>query len=231
MGSKSSTPPAAPNPADQAVQISNARDITDPREAQRFYDILSNPNYGLLPSTQLQEDVRSQVFPQEQQVRQQLGTNVLGALSSPTGISPEQQAAVTARRSQAQGELQKAIRERANLGGGLYGGNAIDQEAKSVGELQNAFAESDINRETTARLNAIQSAIPYLQLLFPNSGIVAPQFQSAVQSPDTYSSALTTQRGQDMTFQAQQDANRTALYSALFSGVGSGVGAFMGAKK
>ena len=231
MGSKKAEDPKpVANPTDQADSIYQAKLKYDPLAAQQSYDMLANPNSGLLPTTQLFENVRQQVFPQESQVRNQLAMNILQNLVSPTGISPDQQAGITARRGEAQNNLVDAYRTRANLGGGLFGGRAAQEETRAVGELQNQFAEEDIQREERTRLNAIQAAMPFLQILYPEVGLSSPQFQSAVQSPDSYNSSLVTQRGQDLQNQQAADANRTALYSALFSAAGQGAGAFAGAK-
>jgi len=227
MGSKKSEAPApVASPEQQAGQLSAAHDIYDPQAAQRSFNILANPNYGLLPTTQLQEDVRKQVFSGENDVRSQLLQNILANLQSPTGISPDQQSAITARRGTAQQELVGALRDRANLGGNLYGGRSALQESRAVGDLQNQFAEQDINRETQARQQAIQNAVPILQLLFPQAGITAPQFASPVQSPDTLANSLLQQRGQNIGY--QQSQNNNPLISALFSGLGTAAGGFLG---
>lgn len=226
-GGGGNSEPETPNPTVQAGQISAARDQYDPRDAQRLFEIFSNPQYGAGAFTAEQQRIRRDLFPQEEAVRNQLSQRILANLQSPTGISPEQQLAIDARRGLAQGELQKALRERANLGGGLYGGRSIQEEQRAVSELQNQFAEEDIGREERSRLNAIQGAIPYLQLLFPQAGISAPQFQSSVQDPNQYASGLIQQRGQNIQNQSSQDASRSALYSALFQGLGAtGAGAF-----
>ena len=240
MGSKKSSPapapqPALPDPVEQARQINQANIEQLGPAAKAYFDVFSNPQYGALPTTQLFEQIRQQVFPQETSVRNQLAQNILQNLISPTGITPDQQTAITQRRSQAQAEVQKAMRERANLGGGLYGGRSQDEEARTVSDLQNAFAEEDIGREERSRLNAIQSALPFLQILFPDVGITPPQFTSPVQSADTYASSLAQQRGQNIQQQIsaqqlaqQQQQSNNALYSALFSGLGTAAGGFLG---
>lgn len=229
------TPPPVPDPTAQAEALVNAQISQAPRAAQAGFDILSNPQYGLLPTTQLYEQARQQAFPQENLVRNQLAQVILQNLISPTGISSEQQSSINTRRQQSQGELQRALRERANLGGGLYGGRSAEEEGRAVSDLQRAFSEEDVNREERSRLNSIQAALPFLQLLFPNVGITNPQFTNPVQSPDTYSSSLTSQRGQDIQqqiaaqqAQAQQQASQSALYGALFQGLGTAAGGFLG---
>ena len=131
--------------------------------------------------------------------------------------------------------MQRAIRERANLGGGLYGGRAEEQEARTVSELQQAFAEEDINREERNRMNALQGAITLLQLLYPNLQLTQPNFQSVVQDPNTLASSLLSQRGQNVQgsiasqqLAQQQALSDSALYSALFQGLGQAGGGFLG---
>src|SRR3990167_4467096 len=130
MGSKKSEP--IPPPQQQAGDIYQAQLQYDPLAAQKNYGILASSEYGLQPTTQLFENTRQNVFPQETAIRDQLAQNILGNLVSPTGITTGQQEAIDTRRGQAQTELQKALRERANLSGGLYGGRAADEETRAV---------------------------------------------------------------------------------------------------
>ena len=234
--SQPAPPPPAPNPTVQAQALVDAQIAAMPRAAQLQYDINANPNYGIQATTQLQETARQNVFPQETQVRNQLALNILQQLLSPTGITSDQQGAINTRRQDSQSQLQTALRERSNLGGGLYGGRSMQEEGRLVGELQNAFAEEDIGRQERARLNAIQSALPLLQMLYPNVGITNPNYVNPVQSADTYSSSLTSQRGQDvqqqiaqMNAEAQRQAAQSAMYGQLFAGVGSAAGGALGA--
>jgi len=224
-GSKKSEAPAAvANPTQQAADINAAQSQYDPLAAQRAYQIYTNPEYGAGAMTRYNEQQRSDIFPNETAARNQLVQNILGQLQSPTGITPDQQGAITARRGEAQTNLVQALRDRANLGGTLYGGRSALDEGEQVGNLQNIFAEEDINREERARQQAVSNAIPLLQLLYPDVNITAPQYQSPVQDPGTYASSLLSQRGQDMQYQQAQDANKNALYSALFQGLGTAAG-------
>ncbi len=222
MGKKAPEP-AKPNVGQQAQEITNAQIATNPQLAQSSYNIQANPEYGALPLTQLYESIRQQVFPQQYAVSNQYAQNALGQLQSPTGITPEQQAAITARRGQATGDLQRALRERANLGGNLYGGRSIEEEGRQVANLQNQFAEEDIDREERARLNSYQTALPLLQMLY-NQQIQTPQFQSATMSPDSYSGAMQNYGNQ----MVQQQGNQSQLYSALLGGLGTAAGGFFG---
>ena len=228
MGKSKSSPPPAPSPVQQAQQISQARDITDPAEAARQFGILSDPNTGLGPTTQLFEQTRQDAFPGESAIRAALIQNVLGNLQSPTGITPQQQTGIDERRGLAQENVVEGLRTRANLGGGLFGGRAAQTEQRAVGELQSGFAEEDIAREERSRLNAIQAALPLLQILFPSVGITPPAFQSAVQAPNQLASSLTSQRGQDVSLQQSQNQMQAALLSSLFGGLGTAAGGALG---
>ena len=219
MGKSKTPEPPKPNVGQEAQQITNARIATDPQLAQSSYNIQANPNYGALPLTQLYESIRQQVFPNQSAVSNQLSQNVLGQLQSPTGYTPEQQAALDARRGLAQNNLVTALRNRANLGGNLYSGLSGQQEANSVSDLQNQFAVEDISNQRQARNDAYSQAIPILQMLY-NQQIQTPQFQSATQDPNTY--ANNVQQSNIVGYNAQRadDLARSQLYTALFSTLG-----------
>lgn len=231
MGKKNSEAPK-PEPIDPVAQARanvQAQVEAIPQAAQLQYNVLQNPEYGLLPTTQLSEDVRKQVFPNEQAVREQLVQNVLGQLSSPTGLTSEQEAAVTSRRDQAQKELQDALRTRANLGGGLFGGRSQLTEQRAVQDLQNQFVEEDIARQERNRLNNAQLALAISQILFPNVGLQQPQFINPVVDPSTQFSGAVTQEGQRVAAQTAQDQTNAALQSALYQSLGQAGGSLFGA--
>lgn len=225
-------PPPAPTPGETAAGVAQAHLDYDPKLAQQSYDILTNPDYGVNPTTAAFNQARRQNFQGESAVQDQLLQNVLAQLQSPTGYTPEQQTALDARRGQAQQELVKSMRNRANLGGGLFGGRAAAAESRDVSNLQNQFASEDIGNQERARLNAFQAALPALQILFPEVGINAPQFQSAAPSGDAAYSGALQARGQDISLAqsnaANAAANRSALYGALGSAVGQIGGAYAG---
>jgi len=233
--------PAAPVPTagETAEDIAKAKLKYDPIMAQQAYDIQAGPA-GMQQWTQLAENVRQSVFPQEQGVREQLGTNILQQLLAPTGASPEQQAAQEAIRSREMQRLSQGVRERANLGGTLFSGGAQEQERLARQEMGQAYSTEDISRDATQRQNALLAAYPYLQLLFPNSGIQAPQFQSAVPSAESQLSAVLAGRGQDVGLASsvfgtqagmynQSSANQSQLQSAMWGALGQGIGGGIGA--
>lgn len=223
MGKPSSPEPSAPDPYQQASSIQQAQNAFNPQAAQLQYNILSNPQYGALPTTQLYENIRQQVMPNENAVRNQLVQNILQNLQSPTGINPQQQAAIDARRQQTQDRVVAASRNNANLGGNLYGGHQQYNESQAVQDLQNQWGEQDINRQLGMQQQAINNANPILQLLFGQQ-IQTPQYQSPVQSPDAYASGMNSYNNT----LAQQQANQSQLYSALFGALGTAGGMALG---
>lgn len=228
-------PPPIPTAGETAEDIYKARLKYDPLSAQQSFDIASNQDYGTEAWTGLIESIRQSVFPQEQGVRQQLGQNIMGGLLGEFGITEAQRESQEAIRGREKQRLVQGIRERANLGGTLFSGGAQKQERLGSQELGQAFATEDISRDSTNRQNALLAAYPYLQMLFPNSGIVAPQFQSAVPSPSGQLNAQMAGRGQNINYgqgvygtQAgmynQQQASQSALQSAMWGALGSAVG-------
>lgn len=189
-----------------------------------------------------------------------LTQQILSELQSPTGITPEQQAAIDARRGLAQSQAQEGLRTRQNLGGNLYGGRSITQEGRMLNELQNAFAEEDISREAAARqqamsnaqaflpqllgieqnqynraagavgqeqtamLNALQQALPFLQLLYPEVGIQSPQFINPVPSADNIYQSQTSMAQQQMANQSKEDISNQQLLASIFESIGGSTG-------
>ena len=228
-------PPPVPNAGETARDVFEAQLEFLPKASQLSFDLASDPTTGTRARTQLQEDVRRDVFAGESGVRDQLIANVLGQLLSPTGLTQQQTAAQEAIRGRESERLTTGIRERANLGGGLFSGNAQQQERLGQQELGQAFATQDIARQDTARLNAIQAALPLLSILFPEASIQGPSFLNPVPSAGQQLGANVTGRGQDIGFatnifgQQNQAAianaqNQAALQSALFGGLGSAAG-------
>jgi hypothetical protein len=218
------------DPTKQAQAQVDAQLSAIPQAAQLNYDVLTNPTYGITPTTQAYENARLSVYPEETKVRNQLVQNTLNQLQSPTGITPEQQAAIDARRKLAQNETTEALRTRANLGGGLFGGRAQNTEQRAVQELQNQFVEEDVTREERSRLNSQQLATTILQMLYPNSGVQTPNYVNPVADANTAYSAtsnanITNANNAMAQYQADQQL-RGSLYSALGSAVGQAAGGF-----
>jgi hypothetical protein len=228
MGSKAATPPTV-TATESAGDVYAAQLKYNPLAAQQQMDIQRNPNYGTSAQTQLLEDIRRQLFPNETMVRDQASQNILQALQNPGGLTEQQQVALNARRGEAGSELARSMRERAAMGGNLYGGRSALNEANAQQDLQYQFAESDINRDQINRQNALQSALPLLQLLYPDVQLTPPQYTSPVASGDSAYSNLTSQRNTNAQIAAQNASNQSALMGSIFSGLGSAAGgAFTG---
>ena len=236
MGSKTTiqAPAAQPLPSasQTAAEVYQAGLTYNPLQQQQAFNLYTDPNTGARPFTQYNEDIRSDIFTGESAIRDQLLQNILGNLQSPTGVSGQQQQSIDATRGQARGNLQEALRNRANLGGNLYGGRSAAAEGRDMAQLENSFAQEDITRDERSRLNAIQSALPALSILFPDLQIASPNFQSPVPGADSVYGAQSNAVSQQNAF-AQQAAmqnaqNRTALQSSLYGALGNAAGGFLG---
>lgn len=129
---------------------------------------------------------------QQSPLQQQLSQQAQAGLT-PTGLSPDQQAAMDAIRGRATQQVQQQARGRAQLGGGLFGGRAEQMEGRAVGELQQGFAAEDVNRLMQQRGQAQQFGLQTqglqeqarqsaLQQLFGAAGLGPGLQQQAIQS-------------------------------------------------
>jgi len=224
-GSKSSSPPApVASPQEVAQQQIQAQLNAIPQAAQIQFDLLKDPNIGLKAQTQLAEDVRGDVFTGESGVRDQLLQNILGQLQSPTGLTPEQTTAQEAIRGREVERQQRNVRLRGELGGNLFGGRNQLAEERSGEALGQKFAAEDIDRQERNRLNAINAALPALQILFPELGLTSPQFINPVPGANQTQQTNVQQRGQDIGLQQSELARQSALQTALFSSLGQAAG-------
>lgn len=241
MGKKKSSPPPPPapppppSPAEVARETVKAQIESIPKAAALQFDVLSDPRIGLQAQTQLLEDTRANVFPQLTDARQQLISQAVEALGGGTGLTADQEAAIGARRQTAQDELTEALRNRANLGGGLFGGRSAKAENRAVGELQQSFATEDINRQIQQRAFNQQLLLQAIQSLLPGAQITSPSFIDPVPSANVTSQVNLGARGQDAqvaqnAFNAQLEAQRqqSALQGALFSALGTTAGGLLG---
>lgn len=167
-----------PQLQEQAIQsqISGA-----PRLAQSQYDVAAQ-------YTPLYRALLEQQFPQLTTFANQTGQE----LSSPTGLTPEQQAAQSAIRQRAYDESARGIRSAANVGGTLYGGNSQLREDRARNELSQGFATQDIQLQQQQRAQAVQNLISLLQVAGINvQQPSVPQFgQSVVPGSDNLYNAL-----------------------------------------
>jgi len=212
--------PAAEARANVAAQVESI-----PRAAQLQYDVLTNPEYGITPTTQAYESARGTVFPEQTNVRNQLVQNILQQLTSPTGYTPEQQQALDTRRGEAVTEAERSQRTRANLGGNLYGGRAQAAEQRDINQLQNQFATEDIEFQERQRLNTSQLALSIMQSLMGQQ-IQQPQYINPVVGANQQFSGAVGQRGQDIDYQIAQQQAQAAQQSALYEALGSAMPSF-----
>jgi hypothetical protein len=212
------------DPAAEARANVQAQLESIPKAAQLQYNVLTDPTYGLTPTTQAYENTRQSIYPEETKVRNQLVQNILNELMSPSGLTPEQQAAQTALREKGVSDLQESMRTRQNLGGTLYGGRSARAEAENVGNLQNQFVNQDIAREEARKLNNSQLALSILQMLYPNSGIQSPSYINPVVSADNQFSTVQNANNTQAQIQQQQNEAQMALQSALWQSLGNVAG-------
>lgn len=210
--------PPAPSAGETAADIAQARLEFDPQIAQQEFNLqqqfqpqqagldvalleqfspqiaqlLTDINKQQLPQAQ---ELQQQLFPLQSQVTEALSQRALEQIESPFATTEAEETALGAIRQRQREQVQKNIRERANIGGGLFGGRAAGREEAALTELEQAFAAQDIDRRTQAGLSAAQAASPLLQILFPQVGTPTFQaqpfnFQSAVPSPDVLSQQI-----------------------------------------
>lgn len=157
-----------------------------PQLAQQQYDLQNQ--YGPMYKAMLQ-----QLYPELGTLQRQVGQE----FSSPSGLSPEQQSAQNAIRQRAYQQSDQGIRESANLGGMLYGGNRQLREDRARNELSQGFATQDIALQQQNRARALQELVTLLQLSNPNvQQPNVPQYgQSVVPGGDNLYNALVQNQG------------------------------------
>ena len=197
----------APSAGESAADIMRARLQYDPQMAElefqqqqrwmpqqaALYQALYNQYMPQMATTQ--QRTQQQLYPFQSQIVEQGAQQALQRLQSPDYMTPEEQAALTTGRGQQMSELQRAMRERANIGGGLYGGRAAGAEARSMTDLLQQFEIQDYQRRMVAGQVAQQALTPYMQILYPQVGTQQPQvspfqYQSAVPSADVLYQAM-----------------------------------------
>ena len=216
---------AAPSAGESAEQIYQAQLKYGQPMAQQSFDIqqqfmpqqtaLYNALYNqYMPQmAQAQQATQKQLYPYQSQIVEQGAQSALSRLQNPDYMTPQEQAALTGQRTEEVTALQRAMRERANLGGGLYGGRAAGAEVKSVSDLLQQFETQDYQRRMQAGQAAQQALTPYMQILYPQVGTAQPnvqsyQYQSAVPSADTLYNAI-FQASQPRYFQSQANKGQS----------------------
>lgn len=209
----------APSAGESAAQIAEAKLKYDPLTAASDWAIqqqyvpqqtaLYNALYNqYMPQmAKAQQQTQQELYPYQSQIVEQGAQQALSRLQNPDYMTPQEQAALNAQREQETTGLMRAMRERANIGGGLYGGRAAGAEAKSVSDLMQQYEIQDYQRRMGAGQAAQQALTPYMQILYPQVGTAQPQtgsyqYQSAVPSADTLYNAI-FQASQPQYFQSQ----------------------------
>ena len=197
----------APSASQSAADIAEARLKYDPQQAQQqfelqqkympqqaaLYQSLYNQYYPEM--ARQQQSLQKELYPYQSQIVEQGAQTALSRLQNPDYMTPQEQAALNAQRTQETTGLMQAMRERANLGGGLYGGRAAGAEAKSIQDLMGQYETQDYQRRMGAGQAAQQALNPYMQILYPQVGTQQPQvqpyqYQSAVPDANTLYNAL-----------------------------------------
>lgn len=195
-----------------------------PQQAE-LYQSLYNQYYPQM--ARQQQALQRELFPQQSQILEAGAGNVLQRLQSPYGYTPEEEAALAGFRQRQQDELTKALRERENLGGGLYSGRAAGREEKAISELQQQFTIEDINRMMQGGQMAQQMAQPYMSILYPQIGTQQPniqpyQYQSAVPSADQLYNAMFQASQPNYLYQQGSPSPAWGLAGSLAGGIGAG---------
>lgn len=226
----------APSASESAADIYKAKLEYDPKMAalemqmqQQYapqqaalYSSMYNQYYPQMAKTQ--QALQQELYPVQSQILEAGATKALERLNNPNYMTTQEQTALESSRSKAMSDLQRSMRERSNLGGGLYGGRAAGAEAQSMADLQNQFVAQDYANRMNAGQQAQANLTPYMQILYPQIGTQQPQtgayqYSSAVPSADTLYNAY---------FQAsqpQQFASQKTDYLSQILGIGGGLGA------
>jgi hypothetical protein len=193
-----------------------------PKQAA-LYQSLYNQYYPEV--ARQQQATQQELYPYQSQIVEQGAQQALSRLQNPDYMTPQEQQALDYQRGQQINEMQRAMRERANLGGGLYGGRAAGAEARSMQDLLGQFETQDYSRRMQAGAAAQQQLNPYMQILYPQVGTQTPQFspyqyQSAVPQADTLYNAM-FQASQPQYFASQGD-NGSGWFGLGGSALGAG---------
>lgn len=200
------SPVPNPNPAETSRQLFESQLQFNPQLTaqaaqlqQQFAPQLAQSQFDITKQfTPQYRQLYEQSFPTQTQGLETLAQQSLQRFQSPQGLTPEQQSAQDAIRGRAREQLQRSIRESANLGGGLFGGRRELREDRGLSELEQAFATQDIGLQDQRRAQALQEMITAQQVVFPQ--IQQPgvsQFgQSVTQSPDALTQAILQAQGQ-----------------------------------
>lgn len=210
--------PPAPSATETAENIYAARVKYDPQLAQLSFDQQQRflPQQTALETALLQQyspqisqglfDIQASQLRQGQGLQRELqpqataiteagAGRALEQLQNPYAYSTSEQSALDAMRQRTREQVTRNLREQANVGGNLYGGRSQALEARTMGELENAFTQEDMQRRLQAGQIAQQGAIPYLSIINPQvaqaqANLKPFQYESATPSADTLYNAL-----------------------------------------
>src|SRR3990167_6936741 len=164
--------PPAPDVGETAADVAEARLKYDPLLARQQASLQQELAHG---KAQLQTDIFGQQSPLLKAMIMQLfpslgtlETQVGQQLTSPTGLTPEQQTAQDAIRQRAYDQSAQGIRESANVGGTLFGGHRELREDRARNELAQGFATQDIQLQQQQRQQSMSELAMLFQLAFPN---------------------------------------------------------------
>ncbi len=229
----------APSAGESAQQIYEARLKYDPlvaamemqtqqqyvpQQAQLYQDLYSQ-YYPQVARTQQQ--MQQELYPYQSQIVEQGAQTALSRLQNPDYMTPQEQSALDTQRGQQITEMQRAMRERANLGGGLYGGRAAGAEARSMQDLLGQFETQDYMRRMGAGQAAQQALTPFMQILYPQVGTQTPQqspfqYQSAVPQADTLYNAMFQASQPNYYTTGGQSSPLWGLAGSAAGGIGAG---------
>ena len=234
--------PPAPSASESAENIYQARLKYDPQLAALEFQQQQQfmPQQAALEAAlyrqyypeyaRSQQALQQELYPQQSQLLEAGAGQAMQRLQSPFGYTSEEEQALGGIRQRQRDQLIKQMRERANLGGGLYSGRAIESERRGLTELEQAFAAEDINRRLQGGYQAQQGAIPYMQILYPQIGTTQPQFQpfqyqSAVTSPESLYNAMYGASRRDYAVQPAMAGSPSPLWGIagqVAGGIGGG---------
>src|SRR3990167_8530484 len=182
-----------------------------PQVAQQQYDLAAQ--YGPMYRALIEQQ-----FPQIGLLSNQVSQR----LASPGSLTVEQQAAQDAIRGRAFEQSERGIRQSANVGGTLYGGQRELREDRARNELAQGFATQDIQLQQQQRQQAMSELATLFQLAFPNvqqPGQIG--LNTGVSDPtNSLYNALVQNQGNFGIIPGQQGTPSQA--GGIISGVGSG---------
>lgn len=184
--------------------------------------------------TPLYRAIYEQAFPEQAAGLRTLAAQSQQRFESPEALTPQQQALQDAYRQRAREQIQRNVRQSAELGGTLFGGRRIEAESEALNRFEQGLLESDIARQVQARDQALRELIASQQVIFPQiqqPGVPqggVPGFQGVTPSADALLQAIIAQSQGAIINPAIVGFGPSARSqnAALLSGAGSLIGGF-----